>query len=60
MICVVCKKEVNKTENMADIRDEFNYLMEQVDHLGVDSLTENEQVLYEGKVHAYHCFEYLN
>jgi hypothetical protein len=54
-ICVVCKKEVD-WDNLVD---EFEYLFDQCDMLGEDSLTENEQCLIHGHVCSEECFENL-
>lgn len=54
--CVVCKGEVDWNI----IKEEFEYLLNQVDTHGPDSLTENEQVVYEGSCCSQECFEKLS
>lgn len=51
-ICPVCKEVIDKSANLEEICDEFGYLLEQVDCLGQDSLTEHEQVVYNNLVHV--------
>ncbi len=58
-ICPVCKEEIDKKANFEDICEEFYYLLEQVDCLGQDCLTEHEQMVYNNLVHVdcYYNFE---
>ena len=51
----MCKLPIYPDENWNDIKDQFEDVLNQVDAYGVDSLTEQEQVLYENGVHA-DCF----
>ncbi len=46
MYCIYCGKPVE----WGVICDEFDDLLTQVDLLGVESLTEQEQLVYEGKL----------
>ena len=54
-LCPVCRNPIHPDENWEDIKDQFGDMLNQVDFYGVDSLTEQEQVLYENGVHA-DCF----
>ena len=58
VICPVCKGPINKVENWALIMDMHADTLARVDYCGVESLTEQEQVLYLNEVHA-DCFELL-
>jgi len=53
--CVVCKGEVN----WDDIKEEFAEILEQADTYGPDSLTEKEQVVWEGSCCGRECFDKL-
>jgi len=55
--CVVCRKTIT-SENWPRIVTEFSELFRQVDSLGVESLTEANQVLYENRVHI-DCYNQL-
>lgn len=57
-ICPVCKLPVDQKEVMGMLRDEWPDLGAQVDYYGVESLTEQEQVLYLRECH-FDCFEHL-
>lgn len=51
--CVVCKERVDWDL----VKEEFEDMFPQVDCLGVESLTENQQVVYERKCCSYKCYE---
>ena len=53
--CVVC----GGTVNWDYIPDDYGELLMQVDQHGVESLTEQEQVLYEGLVCSWECYHKL-
>jgi hypothetical protein len=53
--CVVCKEAVDWDL----VKEENGEMFAQVDCLGVESLTENEQVVYEGKCCSYACYDKL-
>ena len=55
-ICVVCGLIVD----WGVIREEFTDTLTQVDYHGPDSLTENEQVVYEGMCCSRECFDTLD
>lgn len=55
--CVVCGRSITE-EDRKESRKQFRHLFEQVDMLGEDSLTEHEQVLYNGDVHFF-CYDWL-
>ncbi|MDI6814396.1 MAG: hypothetical protein QMD10_12825 [Desulfitobacteriaceae bacterium] len=46
MYCIYCSKPIE----WGVICNEFDDLLDQVDQWGVDSLTEQEQLVYEGKL----------
>lgn len=46
--CCLCKKEIDSDE--CDYEEMSDSINEQVDHFGMQSLTENEQLFYEGKM----------
>jgi len=50
--CIICKQEVIWN----DVVEEFESLFEQIDRHGVESLTEDQQLVYEGKICSYKCF----
>ena len=54
--CVVCKNPVD----WGLVREDFEDMLEQVDRLGVESLTENQQVVYECKCCSFECYENMN
>ena len=58
MGCVICKAPVTD-EDWDEIKDEWSELFMQADALGVESLTEHEQVLLERAVHL-DCYDYLS
>jgi len=53
--CVVCKDMVDWDL----VKEENEEMFEQVDRCGVESLTENEQVVYEGKCCSFGCYDEL-
>lgn len=53
--CVVCRGKVDWSE----VKEEFSEILDQADTLGVDSLTENEQVVYEGSCCSRECYDKL-
>ena len=55
--CVVCKRNIT-TDDIFALFDEYPDTFQQADALGMESLTENEQVLVEGQVHS-ECYENL-
>ena len=54
--CVVCGEFVD----WGIIIDEFKDLLDQVDMYGPDSLTENEQVVWEGMCCSTVCYDELD
>ena len=50
--CVACGDKVD----WDFIKDQFSDMLAQVDYHGVDSLTENQQVVYEGRCCSYGCY----
>ncbi len=54
--CVVCKGQVDWDL----VKEEFEDMFPQVDCLGVESLTEDQQVVYEGKCCSYACYEKMS
>ena len=54
--CVVCKEMVDWDL----VKEEFEDMFPQIDYWGVGSLTENQQVVYEGKCCSYACYENMN
>ena len=57
--CVVCGCTVDWDYITEINEDDHGELLMQVDQLGVDSLTEQEQVLYEGLVCSWKCYDKL-
>jgi hypothetical protein len=57
MACVVCRKPIT-TFDRCEIISEFSDLFAQADAVGMESLTEDEQLLVDCKVHA-ECFDSL-
>lgn len=53
---VVCNKEVFWQK----VKKDFEEILTQADTWGVDSLTENEQVVWEGLCCSHKCFNKLN
>jgi len=53
--CVICKEKVD----WKFVCDEFEEILQQADHRGVESLTENEQVVWEGGCCSQECFDKL-
>jgi len=51
-ICVVCKGVVD----WDSVKEEFGELFEQVDCLGMESATEQEQVVMEGSCCSLECY----
>lgn len=58
VICPVCKRPIDKSDNWTLIMDMHGDTLARVDYCGVESLTEREQVLYLNEVHA-ECYELL-
>lgn len=56
MACVVCKGPVDIEVVMGDFAEVFA----QADALGMESLTENQQVLVEGSCCSDECFDKLD
>jgi len=54
--CVVCHGKVD----WALVREEFAELLDQADVHGVESLTEDQQVVYEGLCCSTNCYLSLN
>jgi hypothetical protein len=54
--CIVCGNKVDWDL----VKEEFPELLDQVDHYGVDSLTENQQVIYLGKCCSANCYDKLD
>ena len=52
-VCLMCLEEVDKSQ----LGYEFGDVFTQADMLGMDSLTEHEQVICEGRLCSYDCFE---
>lgn len=50
--CVVCGRTVDWTY----VKDEFAEVLEQADRYGVESLTESQQVVYEGECCSTNCY----
>jgi hypothetical protein len=54
--CVVCKGMVDWDL----VKREFEDMFEQLDYHGIDSLTENEQVVLENRCCSIECFEEMD
>lgn len=54
-VCVVCTNKVN----WDIVKEEFPEILNQADTYGVDSLTEHEQVVYEGLCCSRKCYDKL-
>lgn len=50
-ICPVCKEKVTATDYQI-VKEEFEDFLRRADYGGVESLTENQQMLWEARVHA--------
>jgi len=55
-LCVVCGKPVEAVL----VKEEFPELFAQADACGIDSLTEQQQVVVEFKCCSENCYEILN
>jgi hypothetical protein len=53
--CTVCKNPVD----LSLVKEEFGELFSQADALGMESLTENQQVVLERKVCSIECYDRL-
>ena len=53
--CVICGKDVDSDI----VHEDFEGLFQQVDFHGMESATEQEQVVLEGSICSYGCFEKL-
>ena len=53
--CIVCQAQVD----WAVVIEEFEWVFDQADALGVESLTEQAQCVYEGLVCSHECFDAL-
>ena len=53
--CTVCKNPVDWNQ----VKDEFGELFAQADALGMESLTENQQVVLEGHCCSTDCYDQL-
>jgi hypothetical protein len=58
MPCVVCKKPIT-TFDWCEITSEFSELFAQADALGMESLTEEQQILVNREVHVGECYDSL-
>ena len=52
-VCMMCLEEVEQDILIED----FGYIFTQADMLGTESLTEHEQVVLEGRLCSYGCYE---
>lgn len=50
--CIVCEGIVDHSS----LSEEFESLFERVDHYGIESLIEKEQVVYEGLICSEKCY----
>lgn len=55
--CVFCRCYMSKYDKEV-VQEEHSHLFEQADALGMESLTENEQILVNGGVHD-GCYKHL-
>lgn len=55
MNCVVCNNKVD----WEIIKEEFEGMFNQVDWLGEDSLTDQQQTVYAGRICSYECWDKL-
>ena len=53
--CIIC----GNTVDWDIVKEEFDYILAQADAHGVESLTENQQVVYEGLVCSDECYNKL-
>lgn len=53
--CTVCKNPVDWNQ----VKDEFDWILAQADHYGVESLQEKQQVVYEGHCCSEECYDQL-
>lgn len=53
--CVICSKEVDWSK----VKEEFGEMLDQVDHLGEDSLTDEQQTVYNGRCCSRDCYDQL-
>ena len=51
--CIICKEQVDWSQ----VVEEFEDVLRQADTLGMESLTEQEQVVCEGLVCSFDCYE---
>jgi len=51
--CIICKEQVDWTLVVEEMED----ILRQADTLGMESLTEQEQVVCEGLVCSFACYE---
>jgi hypothetical protein len=56
--CVICQKPIDE-KNWNKIKKKHKKMLKQVNNYGVDSLTENQQVLYMNLVHN-KCYKDLS
>jgi hypothetical protein len=52
-VCIICKEQVD----WMLVKEEFEEVLRQADTLGMESLTEQEQVVCEGLVCSFDCYE---
>lgn len=55
MKCVVCNNEVEWSK----VSEEFSHILDRVDRYGECSLTEREQVVYNGQCCSKDCYNHL-
>jgi len=57
MNCVICKNKVDGKKLAQDVRDnDLEYIFEQADSQGMESLTEKQQVLFLSYVCSVKCY----
>lgn len=56
MTCIICQNEVDWNEVVRD----FEHLIDRADRLGLESLTEYEQTVLEGKCCSKDCYRQLH
>ena len=49
--CCICGGQID-ADDIADLFEEYSDILVQADALGVESLTEDEQLVYERTIHA--------
>lgn len=54
-VCKVCTEQIDSNA----VNEEFEDLLKQADLHGTQSLTEHEQMVFEGKICSGTCFEQL-